>query len=242
MSHKPILVITHERSGTHLLINLINYDKKGQFYTIGYIPKVKNKIYTIQEYKQQVYKDIMVYSYMSDIVCKSHHQVEFMENDLDFIFDKYKVIYLKREVKDVLLSYYRFLPGEDDEFPKFEDWIFMKPKEVGEKYLLTKDTHMTGPDPHILMEPENYVLRWKRHVDGWLRYKENILVINYEDILLDFNNTKNIIEEYIGKKIGHSIPDINNKELPNFNAGKGIVGSHKEYMSEDTIKRISEYL
>ena len=35
---KPIIVITHERSGTHLLINCINCADNGLFYTIGYTP------------------------------------------------------------------------------------------------------------------------------------------------------------------------------------------------------------
>jgi hypothetical protein len=240
--NKPILVITHERSGTHLLINLINYHNFGQFYTIGYIPKVKNKIYTLQEYKHQVYKDITVYSYLSDIVCKSHHQVQFMENYLDFIFDKYHVIYVKRDIKDMLLSYYRFLPGTDNDFPKIEDWVFMKPKEVGEKYLLTSDNHMVGPDPHIIVEPENYIDRWLMHIEGWTKYKDNILFINYEDILQEFPKTKLIIEEHIGRRISDKIPDINDKRFTNINPGKGIAGSHKEVMSHYLIEKIDNYI
>jgi hypothetical protein len=234
---KPIIVITHERSGTHLLINLINYHKNGEFNTIGFIPK--NTIpYTLENYKHQVYKDIVVNSYNPDAVCKSHHQVEFMEPYIDFIFSKYTVIYLKRDIKDMLVSYYKFIPFPKDlgKFPKFEDWIFMKPDEVGRKFLLPY-----SPDPHVIIEPKNYIDRWLLHINGWLKYKDNILVLNYEDILTNFKDQKLIIEDYIGRKIADVIPDVNDKNLPNFNPGKGIVGEHKNWMPQSLIDQITIY-
>lgn len=240
--NKPLLVITHERSGTHLLINIINHKKNGQFFTIGYIPKVKDKVYTIEEFKFQTYKDITCYSYLEDIVCKSHHQVEFMKPYLDFVFNKYYVIYVEREVKDVLTSYYKFL--FDDKkgiIPPFEEWIFMKPDDVGQNYLTNGDNHIKGTDPHILIEPNNYIERHKIHKNGWLEYKDNLLHITYEDILNDFNITKEKIEDYIKRDIGLRIPDINDKNLPNIAPNKGIVGSYKEVMSRELIQKINIY-
>ena len=235
--NKPVIVITHERSGTHLLINLINYKKKGEFFTIGYIPQ--NIPYTLENYKHYTYKDIVVNSYRENTVSKSHHQIEFMEDYLDFLFDKYYVIYLKRDVKDVLVSYYNFLKinlKNINDFPIIEDWIFMNPKEIGYKYIADY------PDPHVIIEPENYIDRWKLHTNGWLKYKDNLLELNYEDILNDFGNQKELIEDYIHMKIGNNIPDINDKTLPNFNPGKGIVGSYESYMNNGLITKIKHYL
>ena len=235
--YKPVLVVTHERSGTHLLINIINYDKNGEFYTIGYIPR--NISYNLENYRHHTYKDIIVNSYRNDCVCKSHHQIEFMEDYLDFLFSKYNVIYLKRDIKDVLVSYYKFIPypTDLDKFPKFEDWIFSKPDDIGREFLLPY-----SPDPHVIIEPENYLDRWRNHIRGWEKYKDNLLILNYEDILIDFKNQKEKIESYIGKKIADIIPDVNDKNLPNFNPGKGIVGSHKEWMNNILIEKINIYL
>ena len=231
---KPLLVITHERSGTHLLINLINYNKNGEFLTIGVIP---NGIpHTLENYKFHVYKSLVIRSYIDDCVCKSHHQVEFMEEHLDFIFEKYNVIYLKRDFKDVIISYYNFIEFSDKKLPNFEDWIFMKPDDIGKKYLHTDST-----DPHVIIEPNNYIDRWKIHIDGWMKYKDNLLVLNYEDILNDYQNEKLKIENYIGRKIADTIPDVNDKNLPNFNPGKGIVGGYKNVMSDELIKKINKF-
>lgn len=102
--------------------------------------------------------------------------------------------------------------------------------EVGRKYIANY------PDPHVIIEPENYPQRWKIHTNGWMKYKDNIMILRYEDILNDFKNIKDKIENYIGKKIGESIPDIKDKKLPNFVPGKGIIGEYKDYMNEDVIK------
>lgn len=232
--NKPIIVITHERSGTHLLINIINYKKNGEFLTIGYIPS--NVPYTLENYKHAAYKDVITNSYISNTVSKSHHQVEFMYSYLDFLFDRYHVIYLKRDIKDVLVSYYKFIPCSKDleTFPKIEDWIFMKPDDIGRKFLLPY-----CPDPHIIIEPKNYIDRYLLHVNGWLKHADNMLVLNYEDILNNFKTEKDKIETYIKRKIGDAIPDINDKNLPNFSPNKGISGAYKEYMSNDLIDTIN---
>ena len=79
------------------------------------------------------------------------------------------------------------------------------------------------------------------HTEGWLKYKDNMLVLNYEDILNNFSEEKLKIEDYIYKKIGDKLPDINDKSLPNFFPNKGIVGSYKTKMNKELIKKINSY-
>lgn len=234
---KSIIVITHERSGTHLLINCINYDIKGNFLTIGYTNNKKD--FNLKSYKHITYRDIMSSAYIPNSVNKSHHQVEFMNDYLDFLFSKYKVIYVKRDVKDVLNSYYKFMPRPDQmpDFPKIEEWIFCKPDDIGRKFF-----NPYFPDPHIITEPENYVHRWLLHTNGWLKHKNHMLVVNYEDMLVDYSTQKQIIEDYIGKKIADKIPDVHDKSFPNFGPVKGIIGGHKQIMSENIIDKINNYI
>jgi hypothetical protein len=162
-----------------------------------------------------------------------------MKPYLDFVFSKYNVIFLKRDIKDVLVSYYKFIPYPKDleKFPSFKDWIFMKPDDIGKEFLLPY-----SPDPHIIIEPNNYLDRWLNHTNGWLEYKDNILILNYEDILTNFEYEKEKIENYIGRKIRDSLPNVNDPKLPNFNPGKGIIGEHKNWMDENLINSIDLYI
>lgn len=233
---KPIIVITHERSGTHLLINCINYKSHGEFNTIGYTPDPRD--FNLKSYKHIVYKDIMVNACIENSVSKSHHQIFFMIDYLDFLFSKYKVIYVKRNVYDVLCSYYKFLSYEHgSSFPSIEDWVFSNPTSIAEKFIIP---YM--PDPHVLIEPTNYVHRWLLHTNNWLKYEKNMLVLNYEDLLSNYSEQKTIIEDYINRKISNIIPDVHDKSFPNFGPVKGKIGAHKEIMSKELIDNINNYL
>ena len=53
-------------------------------------------------------------------------------------------------------------------------------------------------------------------------------------------HTKEKIENFIGRKIADSIPDLHDPNLPNFVPNKGIIGSYKEVMDDDLINRINE--
>jgi hypothetical protein len=236
---KSILVVTHERSGTHMLINIINNKNNGDYSAIGRLPE--NKKHDIDTYKEYVYKYILMNANSNkDLVSKSHHQVEFFDNFLDYLYDNYHVIYLKRDIKDVLLSYYKFLNSDDNhkqivDFPIFKDWIFMNPSKIGYKYFANY------PDPHVINEPIDYIDRILIHQKGWEKQKDNILTLNYEDILTDFPNQKIKIEDYIGQKVSNDIPNINDKKLPNFYPNKGIIGGYLEYMDVELINKIDNY-
>jgi len=227
---KNILIVTHERSGTHLLINIINFENNGNFRSIGLLPP--NEEHNLENYKKYVYRH-MVNTFYPDLISKSHHQVEFYEPFMNYVFDNYKVIYVKRDIKDVLISYYHFLKRCND-FPEFKDWIFMNPKEIGNKYV------DKNPDPHIIIEPKEYIDRWTLHYNGWMKYKDKLLVVNYEDLLNDFQLQKQRLEDYLGKKVSDDLPDRNDKILTNIKPNKGIIGWHKEFMDEELIKKINK--
>jgi len=224
-----ILVVTHERSGTHLLINIINSENNGNFRSIGKLPN--NIEHNLENYKNYVYKHI-VNTFYPNIISKSHHQVEFYESFMDYLFDNYKVIYVKRDIKDVLVSYYHFLKRGDD-FPEFKDWIFMNPKEIGNKYV------DENPDPHIIIEPKNHIDRINLHYNGWMKYKDKLLVVSYEDLLNDFSIQKEKLEDYLGKKVSDKLPDKNDKKLPNIKPNKGIIGWYKEFMDDELMEKIN---
>jgi hypothetical protein len=240
---KNIMVVTHERSGTHLVINIINIENNGDFKPIGKLPPSEHN-FDLETYK--FYADFMMLNeyYQPNIVFKSHHQVEYFEKNIDKLFEKYYVVYVERDIKDVLISYYKFLNGVGFDkngkslpikgFPKFPEWIFRNPAEVGYRYF------EKYPDPHIYVEPIDYVDRYVRHWYGWMRYKDRFLTVYYEDVLNNYEKVKNDLENFLHKKVSDSVPNIHNKDLPNFSPNKGIVGSHKKVMDEKLIEKVEK--
>jgi len=234
---KNIIVITHERSGTHLVINIINNENNGLFRSVGkFENNVSNDRYNLKNYVLQANYDLFLTPCPEKVILKSHHPVQFFEDNIEELFENYHVIYVSRDVKDVLVSYYKFLKEGLLEFPKFEDWIFMKPCDVGYKYFEKL------PDPHVYIEPKNYIERWKMHKEGWMKYKDRMFVLRYEDVLQNFDEIKINLENFLGKQIViDKIPRLDDDRLPSFSFNKGIVGSHLEYMDSDLIKKIESY-
>jgi len=228
---KKILVVSHERSGTHLLINLINYKNNGDFSSVGFDTQVNN--FNKEKYQKNVIEDLLIRSTDNKKILKSHHQIFFVENIIDFLIDRYYIIYIKREIKDTLLSYYKFLSRDKINFPNIDDWVFSNPDIIGKKFIVPY-----YPDPHVLIDPHDYVDRWFLHTDGWLKYKKNILILNYEEILLSFEKEKSKIESFIGRKISDELIDIKDIRYPNYSPNKGLIGEHKKEMTTQLINKI----
>jgi hypothetical protein len=77
------------------------------------------------------------------------------------------------------------------------------------------------------------------HTNGWLKHKDKMLVVDYENILTNYSLEKDKIENYICKKISDKIPNVHDKTLPNFGPVKGVIGGHKEVMSKELIDKIN---
>jgi hypothetical protein len=186
----PVMVCSHERSGTHFLINSIaanscfstdpflNYDLMplGSFLNFYDRNSVKAFFARLVDYK------------CASIV-KSHFACEFfLDQGKNFMLSGMsKILYVVRNPVDVMLSYHRFI----NYFP----W------QQGPKIKQAIDFLNAAPEGQMLRyqsaQGGTILDRWKLHLLGWLRTaaqnESNILVIRYED--LDRNH------EFVVKKI-----------------------------------------
>lgn len=207
---KDTLVVSHERSGTHLTINTIGLNIKNvPIPGFGYVSGMN------------------ITQYMMDNkfggIWKSHHHSTYF--DIEKLIDNFNVIYVKREIKDTLNScwfYYR----KNQVFKcntNINEWVFESPK------------FKNGVDPYNPIF-ENFVIRWIEHVNSWLKYKNSILIINYENIIDDFNSVREELSKYLGINIREDIPSLKESSVY---PRKGIIGDYKNNMNKITIDKIN---
>lgn len=234
---KKVLVISHERSGTHFLMNslAINFRLNPRWidvYCKDYIDPEDNYK---KNYKNQIKKFFEEqYPIVTDRIYKSHHQFGYYEDIMDDVMKNFEVFYIHRDVRDTLSSCYRyFKSAQVTAFPNcdtMEEFLFQTPP-----YLYPFD------GAYSYIKSENMVERWNMHIKSWKPVFDKINVISYTDLKSDFNNTIQKISSMLNTPIISEIrvPPIGQNTI---NPGSGINGGWKKTMSEETANKIMEMI
>jgi len=151
-----VMVVSHERSGTHFLMNAI---ARGYGYTARpwidldysqlpinfFAPRILAK--TLTRFADQQVASII----------KSHHAVDFFDGILDEVLDKVTIFYIHRDPVAVMLSFWRFINHwQWREGPKREDVLaFARAEPEGQLMRYQMKQRRTMLD------------RWAAHVAGW---------------------------------------------------------------------------
>lgn len=175
----PLMVVSHERSGTHFLMNAlaaefglsasppVHLDRPAitlNFYSPGavaaFFAKTRNR--------------------KVDSIRKSHHQLAFFAEQLEDILAHIRIFYIYRDPRDVAHSFRHFLNAlKWFEGPKLaQAGAFIRAAPAGQ--LLRYQYHQL---PDMLD-------RWRVHVEGWLdaaeRYPQ-ITTVSYEELDRDYD-------------------------------------------------------
>jgi len=170
---KPIYIISHERSGTHLAINLL--------YRNLYL---RQSFLDFPEWKEGFLSDREIYwksfrtssaSGPSPGIIKCHCDVEVFERCLP----RWPVVYVIRDPRDTLLSFFHYL--NRDEFhaanPGLEP---LRCETLGEFLRRPLDLYLKRN--FSLSDPGDTVMdRWAKHTAGWLG-KSGVTVVKYETL------------------------------------------------------------
>ena len=230
---KKILVVSHERSGTHFLINTIadhfNYSR-------NVINVYEKGGYRTQEEQVSNYTE-EVRSFMNDHcliedqgkIYKSHHDIRFFTPE---ILRHFYVFYIYRNVYDTLTSCYHYykrnrhapFPYNDD----VEKFLFdVRPSEYP-----TERSYSYGNNI-------NNVVRWKNHIDHWLshttRNDYDVCYIQYENLVNNYKQEVNVIASFLGRTV---TKNIRKPGLDGVSPRKGIVGDYKNLFTEDQVLKI----
>jgi hypothetical protein len=231
-ARKKILVVSHERSGTHFLINTIaqcfNYDPQ-QIDLINRQGVVQwDDPASVKRWFQQ-YQGSFVPN-----VFKSHHAYPLLADFLSDLADEFTVFYIRRDGRDVMTSFWVYLnkigPGWGPKTATVGE--FMRATSVG------RSIQFQATRRRITM-----LKRWIEHVEGWTANRLSLPIhyISYEALNGQHNKVVDMLAEVLDEPpISRDRPDLRSPlaVLP----WRGQVGTWREFFTEEDISYFDHHV
>jgi hypothetical protein len=227
MGSKKILVVSHERSGTHFLINSIalnfGYQERqiDLDLTQGFsCARPVQAAAWLARCRGRVFSNVF----------KAHHARPLLLPLLEPLRDEFHIFYIYRDGRDVMTSFWRYLnhlqPGWGPQTRTPGE--FMRARPFGG--ILQ---YQNGPGDSMLS-------RWISHVDGWRDAGSTVHLIAYEELHRNFAATI----QRIGAIIGVAPPE--NPPRPGLDAyssiaWRGVIGSWRDYWSREDETYFEEH-
>ncbi len=192
-----LLVVSHERSGTHFLMNTlagafgyvsnpwIDFDHHAANINYFHPPSVEGFFTKLAEHR------------LANPV-KSHHQIGFFEGCLANVVGRFTILYVYRNPIDGMRRCDRFMNRWDwFEGPRTENckaYIRAEPSGHMMRYQINQHAKM--------------LKRWQAHVEGWLAASEahrSIVPVRFEDLDRDYEKTVDGLAEILGLEVGSHV-------------------------------------
>ena len=204
---KNILVCSHQRSGTHFLINsiAINLDWTCDWLDVPPTTDTARLKKFFEDVKPQ------------NKVFKSHHQFDCFSECWDIIKDKFDVFYIYRDGRDVLTSMFFY-------YVLKQRWV--RARNVGEYMRLNPQVY-NYDYRYSIIKSDNHVDRWVNHVEDWLN--RDVCYITYEKLSRAFPGTISDISSYLKRPMKTEKPGLNHRAV---HARKGIIGDYKKHFNQ----------
>lgn len=185
------IVVSHERSGTHFLMNSLAscYGYVAQPWINFDYPETNINYFhpkAVSEYLLAIADPPLAK------IVKSHHAVDFFAGELGRLTERYVVLSICRHPVSVMVSYWRYL----HRLPWFEG-----PK-VPDPLTLARSEPWGAMRRYHLGHYANLLRRWAAHVEGWRAAAEsqrNIVLIRYEDLDMRFEETIPALKHFLGR-------------------------------------------
>jgi hypothetical protein len=185
------MVVSHERSGTHFLMNSlancygyvttpwIDFDRPTFNINYYYLPEARDLLLALADRP------------MANVV-KSHHTVEFFNGELHRITERYVLFVICRHPVPTMLSFWRFLHQWPwNEGPKTIDPLAFARAEPWGRLMRFQ-----------MRQWPSMLERWAAHVEGWLDAADGsprVVVVRYEDLDQKFEATMQGFAEHLGR-------------------------------------------
>lgn len=148
-----------------------------------------------------------------------HDSTDMMRSsDIEWLMKSVLPIHVVRDPKDVLLSnHVAFsLDGREErlEEGRLRNWILNARLEDGRSPIDS----------------------WREHVRGWRKHEERMLVVRYEDYILDYEWQARRLSDHLGGDVARSLPPLGSCLA----SRKGIVGDHLNHFPQELIELVDE--
>jgi hypothetical protein len=187
-----VLVVSHERSGTHFLMNAL-----ASVYHYTAAVDVESDKLPANYYFPPMLAHVVAGRAASqpNLLFKSHHAAEFFDGVLDELLGAVVILYIHRHPVDVMVSFWRLIHG-------FR-W------REGPKTATALDFAAAEPEGQLLRyqmrQRRNMLDRWARHVEGWVSAaagRSRLVVIRYDDLCHDYETTLRGLARVLGAPSG----------------------------------------
>jgi hypothetical protein len=224
---KKIMIVSHERSGTHFLMNAIA--RCFDYVSSPWVNLDGCTIPTNFHCPEDMKRLFAQYSGIFPVnVFKSHHPYVFYVDNIHTFIEEFHIFYIYRDPRDVMVSMWRYL----NRLPWHEG-----PKTESPKELIRAQ-----PSGNMLryqwdQEP-TMIHRWRTHVDSWTNgmpdiARSRLTLIRFKDLATNYEQTIQSIGEVLGEPKGFERPGLNDSSiLPN----QGAVGAYKNVFDSDDLK------
>jgi Sulfotransferase domain len=199
-----VMVVSHERSGTHFLINALTraYDYPERF--LDFDQSSLNINYFAPQAIASTVAEVA--KRRSSAILKSHHAVDFFDGILDEVLKKTTIFYIHRDPVDVMISLWRFI----------NHWGWRE----GPKRTSALEFAASQPEGQMLryqMKQQKSMLhRWAQHVDGWTTAstgRERLVVVRFDQLKSRYEQTVADFGGLLGRRSGSLTPPSRNANV-----------------------------
>lgn len=226
---KKAAVFSFPRSGTHFLMNTLELN-------FGYIARRwwNFDIDTgLNFYAPQALRDYFRQVAGKPVlnVLKSHHPVEFVADFLDEFSAEFHVLYIYRDPRDVMVSFWKHVQNQQ----------WQAGPRVDSPAAFMRAAPQDGMLRYLKRQLPTVLDAWREHAVGWLEAAERfpIITLRYEQLNLEFPDTL----ADLAARTGLPMPAAPLRPDTGYNvigSGKGEVGGHGRHFDAGDLAWIRE--
>jgi hypothetical protein len=177
---RPVMVVSHERSGTHFLMNAL----------AACFDYVSKPWVSIDQHRFNInfYSADNLHRVLSGLIearlantLKSHHEFAFFAKFIAQLEQAIDIVYIYRNPADVMASYWRYL----------HTWPWAEGPEVESVYQFANTPPMGALMRLQFRQYDTMLDRWASHVQHWTEARRlaNLHVVRYEDLKRHYGDT-----------------------------------------------------